>query len=61
MDREYSIEEQGLKLMLKTDNEEKIEKQKRNIFDDWENVLFGKKLPSVDNFQRDVDRFVAMR
>ncbi|XP_066591627.1 programmed cell death protein 7-like [Prorops nasuta] len=50
LDREYSIEEQGLKLMLKTDNEEKIEKQKKNTFDEWEYVLFGRKLilPSLD-------------
>lgn len=61
MDREYSMEEQGLKLMLKTDNEQKIEKQKRNIFDDWEIAIFGRKLPAVDSFQQNVDAFVAMR
>ncbi|XP_015602956.1 uncharacterized protein LOC107271449 isoform X1 [Cephus cinctus] len=61
LDREYSIEEQGLKLMLKTDNEEKIEKQKRNTFDDWERVLFGRKLPSIDSFQRDPSELVAIR
>ena len=29
LDREYSTEEQGLKLMLKNDNEKRIEKQKK--------------------------------
>ncbi|XP_012266221.2 programmed cell death protein 7 [Athalia rosae] len=61
MDREYSIEEQGLKLMLKTENEEKIKKQKKTIFEDWENVLFGRKLPAVDSFQRNINAFVAIR
>lgn len=61
LDREYSIEEQGLRLMLKTDNERKIEKQKKNTFDDWENVFFGRKLPTTDLFQRDLQAFVTIR
>lgn len=44
---EYSIEEKGLKLMLKADNEEKIEKRTRSTFDDWERVLFGRKLQKL--------------
>lgn len=32
LDREYSTEEQGLKLMLKNDNEKRIEKQKKKSF-----------------------------
>ncbi|XP_017877035.1 programmed cell death protein 7 [Ceratina calcarata] len=59
LDREYSIEEQGLKLMLKTDNEERIEKQTRSLFDDWEKVLFGKKIS--DQCNMDLTNFVAIR
>ncbi|XP_046471992.1 programmed cell death protein 7 [Neodiprion pinetum] len=61
MDREYSIEEQGLRLMLKTNNDQKIENQKRNIFDDWESALFGRKLPAVDIFQRNIHGFITIR
>uniref|UniRef100_A0A6V7KI52 Programmed cell death protein 7 n=1 Tax=Bracon brevicornis TaxID=1563983 RepID=A0A6V7KI52_9HYME len=50
LDREYSIEEQGLKLMLKTDNEMVIEKKKKNNFDDWELAIFGKKLGRNESF-----------
>ncbi|XP_076276853.1 programmed cell death protein 7-like [Lasioglossum baleicum] len=60
-DREYSIEEQGLKLMLKTDNEERIEKQKKNVFDEWENVLFGKKMLMNDQYDTDLANFISMR
>lgn len=59
LDREYSMEEQGLKLMLKTDNENRIEKQKKNAFDDWENLLFGRKI--LDQLSPDMNRFVAIR
>ncbi|XP_076766988.1 programmed cell death protein 7-like [Xylocopa sonorina] len=59
-DREYSIEEQGLKLMLKTDNEERIEKQKKNLFDDWEKVLFGRKVTS-DQYNTDLANFITIR
>ncbi|XP_014600662.1 PREDICTED: uncharacterized protein LOC106785041 [Polistes canadensis] len=59
LDREYCIEEQGLKLMLKTDNEKLIEKQKRNVFDEWQNVLFGKKL--LDQIQTDIVNLVIVR
>jgi len=61
LDREYSIEEQGLKLMLKTDNDEKIEKQKKSTFDDWECVLFGKKLQSFDPTRGDLHTLVMIR
>ncbi|KAK2588455.1 hypothetical protein KPH14_004444 [Odynerus spinipes] len=61
LDREYSIEEQGLKLMLKTDNEKRIEKQKKNIFDEWQNVLFGKKVLTLDQSQPDIANLVSIR
>ena len=61
LDREYSIEEQGLKLMLKTDNEERIEKQKRSLFDEWENVLFGKRLVMADQYNTDLANFITIR
>ncbi|KZC05394.1 PREDICTED: programmed cell death protein 7-like [Dufourea novaeangliae] len=61
LDREYSIEEQGLKLMLKTDNEERIEKQKKNLFDEWENVLFGKKILMCDQYDTDLTNFITTR
>lgn len=61
LDREYSIEEQGLKLMLKTDNEERIEKQKRSLFDEWENVLFGKRLVMADQYNTDLANFTTIR
>ncbi|XP_078047921.1 uncharacterized protein LOC144475674 [Augochlora pura] len=60
-DREYSIEEQGLKLMLKTDNEERIEKQKKNVFDEWENVLFGKKMLTNEQYDIDFANFMSVR
>lgn len=58
MDREYAMEEQELKLMLKTDNEKRIEKQTKNSFDDWENVLFG---TSILSTYKDVDGFIMIR
>lgn len=61
LDREYSIEEQGLKLMLKTDNEKRIEKQKKCPFDDWEYVLFGRKISPTDQLHLDLPTFVAIR
>ncbi|XP_053981885.1 programmed cell death protein 7 [Hylaeus volcanicus] len=61
LDREYSIEEQGLKLMLKTDNEKRIEKQKKSLFDDWENVLFGKKISMSDQYNVDLTSFITIR
>ncbi|KOC69774.1 Programmed cell death protein 7 [Habropoda laboriosa] len=60
LDREYSIEEQGLKLMLKTDNEKRIEKQKKNLFDEWEKVLFGRKITS-DQYNTDLTNFITIR
>lgn len=61
LDREYSIEEQGLKLMLKTDNEKRIEKQKKCLFDEWENILFGRKILMSDPLQLDLNSFVTVR
>ncbi|XP_047364334.1 dynein regulatory complex protein 9 [Vespa velutina] len=61
LDREYSIEEQGLKLMLKTDNEKLIEKQKRNVLDEWQNVLFGRKILMPDQVQTDIANLVMIR
>ena len=61
LDREYSIEEQGLKLMLKTDNEERIEKQKKSLFDEWENVLFGKRILISDQYNTDIANFITIR
>ncbi|XP_071861616.1 uncharacterized protein [Bombus fervidus] len=60
LDHEYSIEEQGLRLMLKNDNEERIEKQKRSMFDEWEKVLFGKKLTS-DQYNIDLNKLIIIR
>lgn len=61
MDSEYAIEEQELKLMLKTDNEKRIEKQTKNIFEDWENVLFGTNILAAEQSYKDVDGFVMVR
>ena len=61
LDREYSLEEQGLKLMIKTDNELKIEKQKKNPYECWELSLFGKKIPPNYFLYGDVNNFIAMR
>lgn len=60
LDHEYSIEKQGLKLMLKTNNENRIEKQKKNLFDEWEKVLFGRKMTS-DQYNTDLTSFIAVR
>ncbi|XP_017761317.1 PREDICTED: uncharacterized protein LOC108551600 [Eufriesea mexicana] len=60
LDREYSIEEQGLKLMLKKDNEERNEKQKKNLFDEWEKILFGRKI-IPDQYNTDLTNFVTIR
>lgn len=60
LDREYSTEEQGLKLMLKNDNEKRIEKQKKNLFDEWEKVLFGKNI-TFDQYNSDLTNFVSIR
>lgn len=61
LDREYAIEEQELKLMLKTDNEKRIEKQTKNIFEDWENVLFGKNILAAEQSYKNVDSFIMIR
>lgn len=61
LDHEYAVEEQELKLMLKTDNEKRIEKQTKNIFEDWENVLFGTSVLPVEHSYKDVDGFIMVR
>lgn len=47
--------------MLKTDNEERIEKQKKTLFDDWENVLFGRRILTSDQYNTDLTNFIAIR
>lgn len=61
MDRNYAIEEQELKLMLKTDNEKRIEKQTQNLFDDWENVIFGTNILAAEQSCKDVNNFIIIR
>lgn len=61
LDREYAVEEQELKIMLKTDNEKRIEKQTKNIFEDWENVLFGTSILAAEQSYKDVDDFIMTR
>ena len=46
LDREYSTEEQGLKLMLKNDNEKRIEKQKKEI-----SIFSTTEIPLLDFFE----------
>lgn len=48
--------------MLKTDNEKLIEKQKRNVLDEWQNVLFGRKIILMpDQVQMDTANLVMIR
>lgn len=47
--------------MLKTDNEERMEKQKKRVFDEWENVLFGKRVLTSDQYSTDLPKFITMR
>lgn len=61
LDREYAVEEQELKNMLRTDNEKRIEKQKKNLHDDWENVLFGTTVSTNEQFREDVNNFIMIR
>ncbi|EZA60863.1 hypothetical protein DMN91_008030 [Ooceraea biroi] len=62
LDREYAVEEQELKHMLKMDNEKRIEKQKKNLCDDWENVLFGTSILTTEQSSReDVNNFIMIR
>ncbi|XP_063982395.1 programmed cell death protein 7-like [Diachasmimorpha longicaudata] len=60
LDREYSIEEQGLKLMLKTDKERVIDRRKRSGFDEWELAIFGRRLGS-SRAGSDLGNLVMMR
>lgn len=61
LDREYSLEEQGLKLMIKTDNELKKEKQQGDPYENWETAIFGRKIPINYFAQGDINNFIAMR
>ncbi|CAL1689583.1 unnamed protein product [Lasius platythorax] len=61
LDCEYAVEEQELKLMLKTDNEKRIEKQTKNLFADWENVLFGINILTAEQSHKDLDSFILIR
>ncbi|XP_012541542.2 uncharacterized protein LOC105839630 [Monomorium pharaonis] len=61
LDRNYATEEQELKLTLKTDNEKRIEKQTKNFFNDWENVLFGTNILAAEQSYKDVDGFIMTR
>ncbi|KAH0951806.1 hypothetical protein HN011_008590 [Eciton burchellii] len=61
LDRDYAVEEQELKHMLKTDNEKRIEKQKKNLCDDWENVLFGTSISIAEQSHKDVNNFIMIR
>ncbi|XP_011883116.1 PREDICTED: U11/U12 small nuclear ribonucleoprotein 59 kDa protein-like [Vollenhovia emeryi] len=61
LDHEYAVEEQELKLMLKTDNEKRIEKQTKNIFEDWEHVLFGTSVLAAERSYKNVDSFIMIR
>lgn len=47
--------------MLKTNNEKRIEKQTQNLFDDWENVLFGTNILAADQSHKDVNNFILIR
>ncbi|KAL0109054.1 hypothetical protein PUN28_014271 [Cardiocondyla obscurior] len=61
LDSKYALEEQELKLMLKSDNEKRIEKQTKNIFKDWENVLFGTNILPAEQSYKDTNGFIAIR
>ncbi|XP_011638475.1 trichohyalin isoform X1 [Pogonomyrmex barbatus] len=61
LDHEYAIEEQELKLMLKMDNEKRIKKQTKNLFDDWENVLFGTNILAAEQSYTNTDSLIMIR
>lgn len=61
LDREYSLEEQGLNLMIKTDNEKKEEKEKIHAFYNWEEVLFGQRIHRDAFLRKSLLNFVAIR
>ncbi|XP_032664298.1 uncharacterized protein LOC116840984 [Odontomachus brunneus] len=61
LDREYSMEEQGLKLMLKTNNDKRIEKQSKSVFDNWENVLFGRNISAMERYYENLSCFIVTR
>lgn len=61
LDHNYAMEEQELKMMLKTDNEKRIEKQTQNLFDDWTNVLFGTNIFTAEQSHKDVNSFIVIR
>lgn len=61
LDREYSLEEQGLKLMIQTDNERKEETKKMHAFNNWEQIIFGQRLPKNAFLQNNLLNFVTIR
>ncbi|XP_034938951.1 programmed cell death protein 7 [Chelonus insularis] len=61
LDREYAIEEQGLKAMLKNDKENVVAKRKKNNCDDWEVAIFGRKLTSFNPAYRNINDLVMTR
>lgn len=61
LDREYSFEEQGLKLMIQTDNEKKEETKKMHTFNNWEQILFGQRLQKNAFLQNNFLNFVTIR
>ncbi|XP_050457250.1 uncharacterized protein LOC126854489 [Cataglyphis hispanica] len=61
LDCEYAVEEQELKLMLKTNNEKRIEKETKNLFADWENALFGINILAAERSHKDLNSFILIR
>lgn len=61
LDREYAVEEQELNLMLKTDNEKRIEKETKNLFADWESALFGINILAAEQSNKDLNSFILIR
>lgn len=61
LDHEYSTEEQSLKLMLKTNNEKRIEKETKNLFDEWEKILFGRNVSVTEQCHMNLNSFVMIR
>jgi adenine deaminase len=62
LDREYLLEEKGLNLMIRTGNEQKILKRTKNLYDEWEVVLFEKKMFINDEIHKEsLENFVMLR
>jgi len=61
LDREYLLEEKGLKLMIKTDTDCNKQKYRTNVFNNWETVLFGSKIASDSAANQDIHSFLGLR